>query len=65
MNDDLCIRQFLIEYIKYLKGHKNSKDENSPWVIISHKTGKILSSHGSKEEAQKHLQMMHVFKHMK
>lgn len=65
MTDDLCIRQFLIEYVKHMPGHKNSKGEASPWVIISHKTGKILSSHGSEEEAKKHLQQMHVFKHMK
>lgn len=56
------IKQFLLEYIQHIKGHKNSKGEPAPWVIKSHETGKILSSHKTKEEAKKHLQHMHIFK---
>lgn len=53
--------QFLVEYIQFIQGHKNSKGENAPWVIKSHKTNKILSSHKTKEEAKEHLKNMHVF----
>jgi hypothetical protein len=51
----------LLEYIEFIKNHKNSKGENAPWVIKSHETHKILSSHKTKEEAKKHLQQMHMF----
>lgn len=53
-----------ISYIKYQKGHKNSKGEEAPWVIISHETGKILASFKTKEEAEKHLKRMQYFKHV-
>lgn len=59
----LQILQTLVEYVKYMKGHKNSKGKSAPWVIISHTTGKILSSHLSKAEAKKHLREMEYFKH--
>jgi hypothetical protein len=52
----------LIEYVVYMKGHKNSKGEEAPWVIKSHENNKVLSSHMSKKEAQAHLQQMHIFK---
>lgn len=52
----------LLEFVKHIPGHKNSKGESAPWVIISHETNKILSSHKTKEEAEKHLQQMHIFK---
>lgn len=55
-------QKLLLEYIQHIKGHKNSKGEPAPWVIKSHETGKILSSHKTKEEAKKHLQHMHIFK---
>ncbi len=55
----------LIEYVEYRKGHKNSKGESAPWVIISHQTGRILSSHKSKKEASTHLREMEYFKHTK
>jgi hypothetical protein len=38
-----------------MPGHKNSQGLDAPWVIKSHETGKILSSHKSKKEAEKHL----------
>lgn len=53
----------LVESVKYVKGHKNSKGEDAPWTIVSHETGKILSSHKSENEARKHLQQMEYFKH--
>lgn len=52
----------LLEYVKHMPGHKNSKGESAPWVIVSHKTKKVLSSHKTKAEAEKHLQQMHIFK---
>lgn len=63
LSKDLFIRQSLLEFVKHMPGHKNSKGEEAPWVIISHTTGKILSSHPSKEEAKKHLREMEYFKH--
>ncbi len=52
----------LLEFIVHIEGHKNSKGEDAPWVIKSHKNNKILSSHKNKESAKKHLQQMHIFK---
>ena len=52
----------LLEFVKHMPGHKNSKGESAPWVIVSHKTKKILSSHKTKAAAKKHLQQMHIFK---
>ena len=57
--------QALLEMVKYMKGHKNSKGEDAPWTIVSCKTGKILSSHKSKEAADEHLQQMEYYKHAK
>jgi len=51
--------------IRHQKGHKNSKGETAEWVIISHKDGHVISSHTSKEAAQKHLKDIQKFKHMK
>lgn len=50
----------LLEYVTKIKGHKNSKGELAPWVIKSHETGKILSSHKTKKAAESHLQDMHA-----
>lgn len=50
--------------VVHKKGHKNSKGEKAEWCIVSHETGKILSSHKSKSAAKKHLSDMHKFKHM-
>jgi len=50
-----------ISTLIHMPGHKNSKGEKAEWVIKSHTNGKILSSHKSKEEANKHLQEMHIF----
>lgn len=51
----------LLEYICYIKNHKNSKGEKSPWVIKSHKTNKILSSHKTEKDAKEHLKQIHIF----
>ena len=61
--NDFFIAEILEEYVRYQKGHKNSKGESCPWVIISHKTGKVLSSHKSKKAAQAHLRQMEYYKH--
>ena len=53
----------LVESVKYVNGHKNSKGEDALWTIVSHETGKILSSHKSEAEAKKHLQQMEYYKH--
>ena len=53
--------QPLYEYVCHMKGHRNSKGELAEWVIKSHETGKILSSHKSEQKAKEHLQHMHIF----
>ena len=55
----------LVEMVQYKKGHKNSKGEDAPWTIVSHETGKILSSHKTKKKAEEHLQQMEYYKHAK
>ena len=52
-------------FIKYQKGHKDSKGQSAPYTIVSHETGKILSSHKTEAEAKKHLQTMHAFSSIK
>lgn len=47
-------------YIKYIKNHKDSQGKSAPYCIVSHETGKILSSHSTQLKAKKHLQDMHV-----
>ncbi len=67
-NDEGFEKEFSLDkiaYIVYIKGHRNSKGELAPWVIKSHETGKIISSHKSKREAEKHLKRMRFFKHKK
>ncbi len=54
--------QPLYEYVCHIKGHRNSNGELAEWVIKSHETGKILSSHKSEKKAKEHLQQMHIFK---
>ncbi len=44
-----------------MKGHRNSKGELAEWVIKSHETGEILSSHKSEKKAKERLQQMHIF----
>lgn len=55
----------LVEMVQYKKGHKNSKGEDAPWTIVSHETGKILSSHKTKKKAEEHLRQMEYYKHAK
>lgn len=50
----------LNEYVQYVKGHKDSKGNVAPWVIRSHETKEIISSHTSRADAEKHLQQMHA-----
>lgn len=54
----------LLEYVEYIKGHKNSSGESAPWVIKQHNTGKILSSHSSEAKAKAHLGQMEMHKHL-
>lgn len=49
-----------ISFIVHMKGHTNSSGEAAPYVIKSHDTGKILSSHKTRGEAEKHLKQMHA-----
>lgn len=60
---EFFIAQVLEEFVAYRKGHKNSKGESCPWVIISHTTHKVLSSHKTRTAAKKHLREMEYFKH--
>lgn len=48
-------------YVITIDGHKNSKGEEAPWVIKDHDTNEIISSHKTKEEAENHLQDMHIY----
>lgn len=48
-----------VSFVAHVPGHKNSKGEAAPWVIKSHETGEILSSHSTEAEAKSHLQDMH------
>ena len=50
-----------VSFVVHVPGHKNSDGEPAPWVIKSHETGKIISSHKSESEANAHLQEMHIF----
>lgn len=43
------------DVIKHMKGHRDSSGKPAPWVIVSEKTGKVLWSGGSKEEAVSNL----------
>jgi len=49
-------------YVAQVKGHKNNRGELAEFVIKKHETGEILSSHKTREEAEKHLQQMHEHK---
>ena len=41
--------------IKHSPTHKNSKGDLAPWIIVSESTGKVISSHKTKEQALSHL----------
>lgn len=43
------------DVIEHRPGHKDSKGNAAPYVIVSEKTGKVLWSGGSREEAKKNL----------
>ena len=51
----------MFEYVKRVPGHKNSKGESAPWTIVSHETGKIISSHKTKKAAEEHLKWMDIY----
>ena len=46
------------EKLSYEKGHKNSKGEDAPWVIRSHKDNSVLASFPTKKEAENHMKTM-------
>lgn len=46
------------EKLSYEKGHKNSKGEDAPWVIRSHKDNSVLASFHTKKEAENHMKTM-------
>ena len=52
-----------VSYIVHMPGHKGNDGSEKPWVIKSHETDKIISSHSSKEDAEKHLKQIQYFKH--
>jgi len=55
------VSQILVAYIQEMPGHKNSRGEAAPYVIRSHDTDKILSSHATRADAKTHLKDMHIF----
>ena len=46
------------EKLGYEKGHKNSKGEDAPWVIRSHKDNRVLASFPTKKKAEDQMQRM-------
>lgn len=46
------------EKLGYEKGHKNSRGEDAPWVIRSHKDNRILASFAKKKDAEEHMKRM-------
>lgn len=46
------------EKLGYEKGHKNSKGEDAPWVIRSHKDNRILASFATENKAKEHMKRM-------
>ena len=46
------------EKLSYEKGHKNSKGEDAPWVIRSHKDNRVLASFPTKKQAEDQTQRM-------
>lgn len=48
-----------VSYIVHMKGHHDSSGDLAEWVIKSHETDKILSSHKSESAAKEHLKQMH------
>ena len=48
------VSMLLVAYIQEISGHKDSRGEAAPYVIKSHETGKILSSHPTREKAKEH-----------
>lgn len=46
------------EKLSYEKGNKNSRGEDAPWVIRSHKNNRILASFATEKEAKEHLKRM-------
>ena len=55
------VSQMLIAYIQEIEGHEASTGDKAPFVIKSHETGKILSSHPTREKAKEHLKQMHIY----
>jgi len=53
------------EVIKLKSPEKNSKGEKCYYAIRSHKTGKILSRHKTKEQAYKRLKQVSMFSHFR
>lgn len=51
-----------VSFVKHCPGHKDSKGNKAEYCILSHTTNKILSSHKTRSEAEKHLQQMHIHK---
>lgn len=49
-------------YVKKIEGHKDSKGDLAEYVVMSHDTDSIISSHKTKQEAEKHLHDMHAHK---
>ena len=50
-------------FVKKIPGHKDSKGNLAEWCIVSENdTGKIISSHKSKEDAKNHLQDIEIHK---
>lgn len=58
VTDAKTLPKYKSEKLSYEKGHKNSKGEDAPWVIRSHKDDSVLASFPTKKEAENHMRTM-------
>lgn len=54
------VSQILVAYIEEIPGHRDHQGCEAPFVIKSHHTDKILSSHPTRDKAKEYLRRMHV-----
>lgn len=50
-------------YISYHEGAVDSEGNAAPWVITQKGTGKVLSHHATREEAEESFRAMEMSKH--
>lgn len=53
--------RIITESVEYRKGHKDSRGNDAPWCVVSHRTKKVLASYPTKGEAEKRLKEIQRF----